>query len=357
MNKAVLLINMGSPSSQKEMKYFLQKMFRDPAIIPFPAFLRNLIAFIISNVRYKESWEKYELIGGSPLMESMNNINKLLSDELGKEYIVTVAYSYSQPGIKDGIDYLSSKGVKEIKVIPMYPHSSFSTTGSVKRDISEIKNSLRSSHLPVITVAESFYNNKHFIKFWKSAIESAITKYKLITQNSELITQNPEHKTILLFSAHAIPQSHVRNGDKYVEEIKESARLIASTLNLDYKVSFQSKIGKIKWVEPDTKELLKEFSVLSSQFSVPSSQISVPSSQISALSSQLSALSSQLSVLIVPISFLNENLETLYDLEHDIIPYAKSELGIQNIFRVEIPSSHPSLIKTFSDIILRLGSA
>ena len=68
--KGVLLVNMGGANSPAELKLFLARMFNDPYILPFGKLGRNLLSFIISNTRYKKSWKKYELIGGSPIIDA-----------------------------------------------------------------------------------------------------------------------------------------------------------------------------------------------------------------------------------------------------------------------------------------------
>jgi ferrochelatase len=304
----VLLVNMGYPSSQKELKHFLFKMFCDSAILPFPKLFRIFLAFIISNARYKKSWKKYELIGGSPLKESMNLINDSLSKVLGSEYTVYSAYSYSLPNIKNGLDYFYKKEIKEIKVIPMYPQSSFSTTGSIKKDIENFKKRYKDIHL---TVIENYFENKNFINFWTFLI-------------NEIIKKNNFKNPILLFSAHAIPQYQIEKGDTYVHEVNKTALNIATEIGLRYKISFQSKIGKIKWIEPDTKFVLNELKNEGCN-----------------------------EILIVPISFINENLETLFDLDLEIIPYGKNILNIKNLCRVDIPKNHSLLIDTFKNLIIK----
>lgn len=302
----VMLVNMGSPSSEKEMKSFLYNMFSDPAILPFSKIFRKLLAFIISNTRYKKSWKKYEMIGGSPLKESMKSINESLSKELGTDFIVTSAYSYSSPNIKSGIDYLYQKGIKKIKVIPMNPQSCFSTTGSIKKDIIKCKDDFENVS---ITMIDDFYENINYIDFWVSLIKESLQKNSL---------KDP----VLLFSAHAIPLYQIEKGDTYVDEIKKTAFNIANKTGLKYKVSFQSKVGKVKWVEPDTKIALAELKKDGYD-----------------------------EVLLIPISFINENLETLFDLDVEIIPYGKNELNIKNICRVNIPKTHSLLIDTFKNLI------
>ena len=301
----VLLVNMGSPTSQSEMKYFLNKMFKDRAILPFPLFFRNILATIISNSRYKKSWGKYELIGGSPLKESMQQINEELSKELGSGYDVFTAYSYSQPSIKEGLKYFAKKEIENIEVIPMYPQFSYTTTGSVKTDILKYKNLNINFH-------ESFYSSESFIKYWELLITETISKNNFSTP------------PLLLFSSHAIPEYHIKNGDTYVEEVQKSAQLISSKLGLDYKVAFQSKIGKVKWVGPDTLSTLKSLSNKGFH-----------------------------NIILIPISFINENLETLYDMDVEFIPFCKKELNFNTICRVEIPKVHPLLIETFKNLILK----
>ncbi|MDD5569764.1 MAG: ferrochelatase [Bacteroidales bacterium] len=303
----ILLVNMGSPSSQKEMRKFLFNMFSDFAILPLPEFSRKTVAFLISITRYKKSWQKYEKIGGSPMKISSNNIEIKLQGELGNEFPVFTCSSYLSPRIKEGFEYFKNYGINKIKIIPLYPHSCFSTTGSVKTEIKNIKIFYENT---TFEIADEFYKNKYFIFFWKFLIEETINKNNL---------NNP----ILLFSAHSITEYQVTRGDTYISAIEESSRLIAESTGLEYKVSYQSKMGKLKWVEPETKSVLREM-----------------------------AGKNQENIVVVPLSFISENLETLYDLDIDIIPYAKNELKIKNICRVKIPNSHPLLIQALKDITI-----
>ena len=303
----VLLVNMGSPSSQKEMKHFLFHMFCDRAILPFPKIQRYFLAFMISRIRYKSSWKKYVLIGSSPLKESMNALEKALSVELGPEYTVASAYSYSSPTIRQAVEEFITKNITSIKVIPMYPQSSYSTTGSVRDMLAKIKK----KHPAIrISIAEAFSGDKNFIAYWVSLIQDTIREYGY-------------DRPVLLFSAHAIPVYQVEKGDTYVDEIKSSAFCIAKACGIPYEVSYQSKIGKVKWVGPDTKDCLQEMKTEGTD-----------------------------QIILIPLSFINENLETLYDLDTEIIPYGKTSLGFKDICRVHIPSTHPQIIETFRKIVI-----
>lgn len=119
--KAVLLANMGAPVSEKDMKVFLKRMFSDKAILYAPTFLRFIVSSIISNLRYKSSWQKYLKIGGSPLQKSMDKMTADLQVLLSEDYVVSSVYSYSEPFIEEKIAELYKLGIKNITVISMYP--------------------------------------------------------------------------------------------------------------------------------------------------------------------------------------------------------------------------------------------
>jgi ferrochelatase len=127
----------------------------------------------------------------------------------------------------------------------------------------------------------------------------------------------------LLFSAHSIPESYVRNGDPYLEQTKESVELIMDRLGRrnPYQLSFQSKIGPVKWLEPFTNDAIKEIGKQGID-----------------------------DVLVVPISFVSEHIETLYELD---ILYKKvaAEAGVENFRRVPALNSDPTFIRALAEIV------
>jgi len=305
----ILLINMGSPTCRCDMKVFLNNMFNDKAILPMPSVPRKLVAKIISTSRYKGSWEKYKLIGGSPLMKSMNEIKDALAAEIGSDYLINNAYSYSTPSVAQAVQLQYNQGIRNIIAIPVYPQFSISTTGSV---ITDLENANKQFKDLKIKIAGSFYNEPNYIEYWTQQIQKTIAEKQL-------------SKPHLLFSGHAIPEYLIQKGDTYVQEISESAKLISESLGLTHDISFQSKIGRVKWVGPDTKDKLKDLS----------------EKKVS-------------EILIIPISFINENLETLYDLDIEIVPYGRNELGIKNLHRSNIPLNIKTLVETFKTAIQKI---
>ena len=306
--KGVLLVNMGGARTEKEMKSFLSNMFMDPNILPFGRTLRNMLSFIISNARYKKSWQKYLLIGGTPIINATRHSVEALQAELNPDYKVKMAFSYSSPKIEDSLLYFKDQGITEITVIPLYPQSSITTTGSVLDDIQSVKTKEPSLDLQF---EKSFYQHDGFVSFWANLISAHIQKNSL-------------KYPFLLFSAHSIPEYMVRKGDTYPREIRESGALISKKLGLDYEVAYQSGMRSGKWVGPDVNTCLKNL-----------------------------AKAGKKEIVIIPISFVNENLETLYDLDKVIVPFAKTIPGFVHVSRVFIPEADKTFISLLADIVKR----
>lgn len=297
---------MGAPVSEKQMKIFLKLMFNDKAILNSSKVVRFILSFIISNLRYKSSWKKYLKIQGSPLQNSMNELAKKLQLSLNGEIPVHTAFSYSEPLLEDKISELCKVGINDITIISMYPQASFSTTGSIQTTLDKCQRQF--SDLKIRFVDE-YFDNKQFIDFWVELIKQIIVKNNY---------QNPH----LLFTSHALPVSFVKRGDKYVDKIQLTASSIAETIGLPYSLGYQSKIGPLKWIEPNTKQVLVELKNRNLD-----------------------------EIILLPISFINENLETSYDLDFELIPYANNILKINNICRVILPEYDPQLIKLFKKLI------
>ncbi len=303
--KGILLANMGGAESLEGTRFFLKNMFLDPNIIPAPKLVRFFLSKGISTFRYKKSWAKYQLIGGTPIIKASKAIADSLNNSLGDDYRVLATYSYSRPLIEESVSQLINEGITDIRVIPLYPQASHTTTRSVKQDLEKLYK--KWSYLSIKLVDE-FHTNKLFIDFWRDLI---------VTHIRDKNYRNPT----LVFSAHSIPLHFVEKGDNYPKAIEESAKNIAAACNLPYQVAFQSQMEGQKWVEPKTFKTLTH----------------LKTSKIE-------------EIVLIPISFVNENLETLFDLDQEMIPRAKSELNFTSISRVKIPEIHPIFIELLAQL-------
>ena len=304
--KGLILVNMGGPESPEELKYFLSRMFRDPRILPYGKVVRNILSFIISNSRYRKSWKKYELIGGTPLVKATARTAEAVQSVLGETCAVKYAFSYSMPDIKGCLESFKNEGVSEITVVPLYPQASFTTTGSVTDEINQITDL---DTFYQIKILGEFFNHPLYITFWTNLIKNHLI-------------ENGIADPTLVFSAHSIPEYHIANGDTYASSIVSSAALIATELGLPYEAGFQSGMRRGKWIGPDVKEHLKTLREEGID-----------------------------NLVLIPISFVHENLETLYDLDRDIVPYAMETLGFTHVSRVNLPEVDPNLVKLLSELV------
>ncbi len=299
--KGLLIVNMGGPQSEIEMKFFLANMFKDKTILPYAKPVRMSLSWLISTFKYKKSWKKYELIGGTPIIKSTISLSELIKNKIDNEYIVEYAFSYSHPLISDSIKKLEQQNVDEITVVPLYPHYSISTWQSVVNDAKA------TNYKGKLKFVEPFYKNENYIQYFTKAIENSIKKNNL---------KNP----LLLFSAHSIPNILINKGDYYESEINASSKLIAEKLNMDFTISYQSQIGK-KWLGPVTENVIEELYAKGTR-----------------------------EIIIIPISFVGENLETLYDIDKIIIEKAKNNEGL-NICSMKFCDSQELLAQAILDEI------
>jgi ferrochelatase len=128
-----------------------------------PRILYELLSqHIISNVRYKSSWKKYQLIGGSPLQNSMDKTAADLEQLLGADYAVSSVYSYSAPFLFDVVSELYAQGIRYFEIMSMYPQASYSTTGSVQASLDQLKAKFHDIQFRFI---EDYYDHPLFIDY------------------------------------------------------------------------------------------------------------------------------------------------------------------------------------------------
>lgn len=307
--KGVMLVNMGGPDSPEELKKFLSRMFNDPFILPYGKPVRKLLSYIISRTRYRQSWKKYQLIGGSPLVKSTRKMASALQTSLGNTFVVRFAFSYSSPDIKQTLSAFKEEKISEITVVPLYPQSSHTTASSVRASLKKVT---ETDPFFRVHVVEEFYNHPGFINFWIHNISKHVEKHGI---------KDPT----LLFSAHSIPEYHVLNGDTYPTGIINSAALIATRLGFHYEAAFQSGLRRGAWIGPDVREHLKTMAEEGID-----------------------------NLILIPISFVHENLETRYDLDKELIPFATDILGFSNVTRVQLPEADPLFVSMLADLAQKI---
>ncbi len=310
---AVVLLNLGGPSSLDEVTKFLFNLFKDKAIINLPNPLRWMIAKIISSTRSSKTKNIYRRIGGkSPLLELTNlqahALEKSLNISQAKvEFKVFVSMRYCYPLSSETVTKIKIFGADEILLLPLYPQFSTTTT---KSSIDDFRKSLEG--IPIKAVC-CYYNDSSFIKAHLEKIKSLYKKVK-----------NKHRKFRILFSAHGLPKSIVNKGDPYQWQIDQTVNLIMKDLDIEYKVCYQSKVGPMKWLEPNTKSEIQR------------------------------ASEEDYAVIIVPIAFVSEHSETLYELDIEYQELANN-IGLTGYYRVKALGIDKLFIESLVKLSMKLA--
>ncbi len=298
--KAVVLINLGGAPNLEGVRDFLFNLFYDEHILNLKNPLRYLLAKLISLLRYKRTEKIYKYLGGvSPLYTETQKQAEALERKL-RGWKVYYAMRYSPPTIKDVVKKLYEEGFKEVVFFPLYPQRSFSTYDSAR---DEILKALREYPLKAKVVKE-FYREPCFIKTWQGIIGEYVK----------------DDEDFFLFSAHSIPLSFVERGDPYREQVEETVNLIMKGFKNPFKICYQSKATLGKWLKPTLEECLKELRGRR--------------------------------VLVIPVSFVSEHLETLYEL--DLIYRNLAQRLKIDYVRVKTPSCRDSFVECLKEILLNL---
>ncbi len=297
--RGVILVGMGGVSEKAEIRPFLRNLFSDPSILPLPKAVRIPLAYIISTLRAPNVARHYKEIGFSPFKEISEKQATALSRATNLP--VVVGMQYSKPSVEEAMDGLSKTGVEEAVVLPLYPQFSYTTTDSALR---MVRGAAEHRGIKLVEI-EEWCTLEGFIEAWV-----------------EQILPHMEMEPYLLFSAHSIPQRWVKKGDPYPNQVLASVRSIVKRLgHPKHTIAYQSAVGPVEWLGPSVEEALR---VLKAR--------GVPR------------------VLVVPVSFISEHFETLYELKMVYAELAK-ELGFSGYQVVDALNDHPLLIEGWSALV------
>tara|TARA_B100000035_G_scaffold106878_1_gene90658 strand:- start:3327 stop:4331 length:1005 start_codon:yes stop_codon:yes gene_type:complete len=266
--KGLLMINLGSPDSTsvKDVKKYLDEFLMDERVIGKSYWFRwFLVKVIILNTRPKKSAKAYKKIWwkeGSPLIV----LSKRLFDKVLKlvKFPVALAMRYGSISIINGLKELDEKGVKNVTVLPLYPHYAMSSYETV---VEKVKDEVKTNfpHLKIKTV-KPFYKEKNYIDLLCNKIKATIDKIDY------------DH---ILFSYHGIPISHLKISDPtnshcykvknccsvhskahefcYKHQVIETTEAVINKLKIDknkYSNAFQSRLPNEAWLKPYTDDEL-----------------------------------------------------------------------------------------------------
>lgn len=249
---AVLLCNLGTPDAPtaSALRRYLAEFLSDRRVVEIPRLLWMLILHgIILRVRPAKSARKYASVwtpDGSPLRVWTEKQAKLLQGYLGErghQVAVRYAMRYGNPSIPSILNELKKGGVKNILVLPLYPQYSGPTTASVCDAVYQWGQKTR--HLPEFRFVNRYHDDDGYI----AALAKRIQDHWKQEGRAEK----------LVLSFHGVPERTLMLGDPYHCECLKTARLLGEKLGLgkdDMVVTFQSRFGKAKWLQPYTEPTL-----------------------------------------------------------------------------------------------------
>jgi ferrochelatase len=313
----VLLFNLGGPESLEQVRPFLYNIFSDPDIIRLPwRALQKPLAWLISTQRHKKSSGYYEKIGGgSPLRKITDQQARALETLLESDGIsarIYVGMRYWEPFIENALERIRQDGIKRLVVLPLYPQYSISTTGSSLNRMNALLDADARSEL-TISVIENWHDDPGYIGALSATISSELAKFPAVDPT----------RTRIVFSAHSVPVSYIEQGDPYLDQIRETVRLVMDRLgdHLPHCLSFQSKVGPAKWLGPSTDQTIR----------------SLARDGVSQL-------------LLVPVSFVSEHIETLYELDF-LYRGVADEAGITHYRRSAALNCSPDFIASLARLV------
>jgi protoporphyrin/coproporphyrin ferrochelatase len=307
---AVVLLNLGGPEKLEDVEPFLFNLFSDRMIIRLgPAFLQKTIAGFISKRRAPKSSQAYAKIGGgSPL----NRITAQQAQALEKEleihggFKVAVAMRYWKPRAREALAALQQQNIQKIIALPLYPHYSIATTGSSVADLIEASRSF-SSFFTIETI-DSWQKQPSYIKALADTIREGAEKFG--SENVQVV-----------YSAHSLPVKFIQEGDPYVDHLKQTIEALEKITGLEGKLCFQSRSGPVEWLSPSPPEMLAKLAEAGCK-----------------------------NVLMVPISFVSDHVETLYEID-----MLYRDMARDHGMRLERSPSlnlEPGFIKALEELVL-----
>ncbi len=315
----VLLFNLGGPDTLEDVRPFLFNLFADPDIIRLPwRGLQKPLAWFISTQRYKKSRGYYEKIGGgSPLRKITDQQARALEGALASRGTSVRAYvgmRYWNPFIEEALEEIRRDQITHLIVLPLYPQFSVSSTGSSLNRMIALAGK-DGQNLPRTSVICRWENDENYITALTASISETLTRFP---------DQGPSHAHIV-FSAHSVPVRYITEGDPYLDQTKRTVELVMERLGKDrpHTLSFQSKVGPVEWLTPATDETIRKL-----------------------------AREGVSQLVLVPVSFVSEHSETLYEMD---ILYrdVANEAGIKHYLRVPAMNCREDFIAALANLVER----
>ncbi len=333
MKKAIILVNVGSPSSLKvrDVRAFLAEFLNDYRVIDLPLVARWLLVNLIivpfrankSRNMYKQIWSRQN----SPIINHGYDLVNKLNKKTDTNHDIYLAMRYGKPNLKTVLNSIYEKQYDEIKIIPLFPHYASSTVGSIIEKTMHIVS--KWNNIPEIKFSSPFYNNSLFIDAWHDNISN----------------YNIDEYEYVIFSYHGLPLSHINRSHTnnnnckssncklgvndnnkfcYQAQCYETTKLLAAKLQLSedkYSVCFQSRLSN-KWLKPFADKTIIDL-----------------------------ANQGVKKILVLPLSFVADCLETSYEIGQEYNELFKKHGG-EKLTAAQSLNANNSWVDTLQKMII-----
>ncbi|HPO14886.1 MAG TPA: ferrochelatase [Candidatus Hydrogenedentes bacterium] len=313
----VVLLNMGGPDSLDDVPKYLLNIFHDPDILDMPLgfLVRPWLSRRIVKKRAAASAERYRQIGGkTPLNAIAEKQAKVIQDALVKMEVPSVVVPgmrYWHPFTEEAIKQFVREKVELVVALSMYPAYSNATSGSSFKNFRYIMK----RHLPGVPFTQivQWPNLPAYVEFMRENVTTSL----------QSIGSDAWPKTAVLFSGHSVPVKRIKRGDPYQKQMEETYRLVCERLPREVKtvLGWQSAFGPAKWLEPDSKSLVSAIRAEGMEH-----------------------------LVVVPLGFVAENSETLWDIEIDLKTFAL-EQGFRQFVRIACPNEDGAVMRGLAELI------
>ena len=243
----VLLVNLGTPDAPttSAVKRYLKQFLSDRRVVEIPPLVwQPILRGIILNTRPQKSAQAYAKVWtekGSPLAFFTAGQAEALQARMEGIADVRYAMRYGNPSVGDQLAAMKAAGCNRILIAPLYPQYSGATTGTVLDEAYATLTAMRWH--PAIRTLPAYHDDARYIGALKSSIEASLAKLDFVPD-------------ALVISFHGMPERTLHLGDPYHCHCQKTARLLSEAMGRALVVSFQSRFGRAKWLEPATDDTL-----------------------------------------------------------------------------------------------------
>jgi protoporphyrin/coproporphyrin ferrochelatase len=245
----VLLVNLGTPDAPttSAVKRYLKQFLSDRRVVEIPPLLwQPILRGIILNTRPQKSAANYAKVWmaeGSPLAVYTQRQAEALASVFGDAVMVRYAMRYGQPAIETVLKDMKDAGCNRILIAPLYPQYSGATTATVMDEAFRVLTEMRWQ--PAIRSLPPYHDDPAYIAALKTSLEKGIAALDF----------EPD---AIVASFHGMPERTLYLGDPYHCQCQKTARLLSEAMGRELTISFQSRFGRAKWLEPATDDMLEK---------------------------------------------------------------------------------------------------